>query len=274
MRGSCQPRSSCPHGSVLYGASSPLSDVMDRPLDLGVRSRRPRVDTLVRGRWLAVVGQTSAVLATYIVLGFPMPFTPVRPRRRALDLGQPRPSPALPAQRPARRSSGRLPDGLRPPAAFPAPVPDRRAGEPVRHAVPGTADDRGGVAVGALHHGAHAPRGGMRHHPHLLPSPPAVVPGGNVPPAAFLPGRRVGRHRAGRELRRRLRLAHRRGSAPPRRRAGRHGTGPGAGAAPDAARRPRRRRRPRTRHPLSPPSSSWPRTCRSSSRAMAPRART
>ncbi len=48
---------------------------MDRPLDLGVRSRRPRVDTLVRGRWLAVAGQMSAVLATYVVLGFPMPFT-------------------------------------------------------------------------------------------------------------------------------------------------------------------------------------------------------
>ena len=48
---------------------------MDRPLDLGVRSRRPRVDTLVRGRWLAVAGQMTAVLATYIVLGFPMPFT-------------------------------------------------------------------------------------------------------------------------------------------------------------------------------------------------------
>ena len=48
---------------------------MDRPLNLGLRSRRPRVDTLVRGRWLAVAGQTSAVLATYVVLGFPMPIT-------------------------------------------------------------------------------------------------------------------------------------------------------------------------------------------------------
>ncbi len=47
----------------------------ERPLDLGVRSRRPRVDTLVHGRWLAVAGQMSAVLATRFVLGFPMPFT-------------------------------------------------------------------------------------------------------------------------------------------------------------------------------------------------------
>ena len=43
------------------------------PLDLGLRSRRPRVDTLVRLRWLAVGGQMAAVLATRYVLGFPMP---------------------------------------------------------------------------------------------------------------------------------------------------------------------------------------------------------
>ena len=43
------------------------------PLELGLRSRRPRVDTLVRLRWLAVSGQLSAVLATRYLLGFPMP---------------------------------------------------------------------------------------------------------------------------------------------------------------------------------------------------------
>ncbi len=42
-------------------------------LELGLRSRRPRVDTLVRLRWLAVSGQLAAVLATRYVLGFPMP---------------------------------------------------------------------------------------------------------------------------------------------------------------------------------------------------------
>ena len=50
-----------------------MSDPTNRPLDLGHRSRRPRVDTLVRLRWLAVSGQMSAVLATWFVLGFPMP---------------------------------------------------------------------------------------------------------------------------------------------------------------------------------------------------------
>ena len=46
---------------------------MTQPLDLGHRSRRPRVDTLVRLRWLAVSGQLAGVLVTYWVLRFPMP---------------------------------------------------------------------------------------------------------------------------------------------------------------------------------------------------------
>ena len=51
-----------------------LTDLTTRPLDLGGRSRRPRVDTLVRLRWLAISGQLAAVLATRFVLGFEMPF--------------------------------------------------------------------------------------------------------------------------------------------------------------------------------------------------------
>jgi two-component system, sensor histidine kinase RegB len=42
-------------------------------LDLGRRSRRLRVDTLVRLRWLAVVGQATAVLFVRFGLGFPIP---------------------------------------------------------------------------------------------------------------------------------------------------------------------------------------------------------
>ncbi len=47
-----------------------------QPLEiaLGHRSRRPRVDTLVRLRWLAVSGQSAALLTTYFGLGFPLPF--------------------------------------------------------------------------------------------------------------------------------------------------------------------------------------------------------
>lgn len=43
-------------------------------VDFGHRSRRPRIDTLIRLRWLAVSGQLSAVLATRFALGFPIPF--------------------------------------------------------------------------------------------------------------------------------------------------------------------------------------------------------
>ncbi len=52
-----------------------MTDLTTRPLDLGARSRRPRVATLVRLRWLAISGQLAAVLATQFVLGFRMPFT-------------------------------------------------------------------------------------------------------------------------------------------------------------------------------------------------------
>ena len=42
-------------------------------LDLGRHSRRLHVDTLVRLRWLALSGQTVALLFTYFVLGFSLP---------------------------------------------------------------------------------------------------------------------------------------------------------------------------------------------------------
>jgi two-component system sensor histidine kinase RegB len=48
-----------------------MADSMD--LDLGRRSRRLRVDTLIRLRWLALCGQTVAVLLVHYVFGFPIP---------------------------------------------------------------------------------------------------------------------------------------------------------------------------------------------------------
>lgn len=42
-------------------------------IDLGRPARRLRIDTLSRLRWLAVAGQTCAVLFTYYGLGFPLP---------------------------------------------------------------------------------------------------------------------------------------------------------------------------------------------------------
>lgn len=48
-----------------------MRDLAD--LDLGGRARRLRVDTIVRLRWLAVAGQSAAVLTTFFGLGFPLP---------------------------------------------------------------------------------------------------------------------------------------------------------------------------------------------------------
>jgi two-component system sensor histidine kinase RegB len=45
----------------------------DLGIYLGRHSRRLRVDTLVRLRWLAVLGQTLAVFVTHFALGFPLP---------------------------------------------------------------------------------------------------------------------------------------------------------------------------------------------------------
>ena len=58
-----------------------------------------RLDTLVRLRWLAIAGQTAAVLFVHFGLGFPLPFVPVLRRHRALGLAQPRAPAALPGER-------------------------------------------------------------------------------------------------------------------------------------------------------------------------------
>ncbi len=42
-------------------------------IDFGRRARRLRVDTLVRLRWLAIAGQSAALLATHLGLGFSLP---------------------------------------------------------------------------------------------------------------------------------------------------------------------------------------------------------
>src|SRR3984893_937015 len=45
-------------------------------IDLGGRSRRLRVDTLVTLRWLALLGQAIALVVTYFGLGFSLPLGP------------------------------------------------------------------------------------------------------------------------------------------------------------------------------------------------------
>lgn len=45
-------------------------------IDLGRRSRRLRVDTLVKLRWLALIGQTTALVVTQFILDFSVPLGP------------------------------------------------------------------------------------------------------------------------------------------------------------------------------------------------------
>jgi len=51
-----------------------MPDLSD--IDLGRRARRLRVDTLVRLRWLAIAGQSTAVLGTFFGLRFNLPIGP------------------------------------------------------------------------------------------------------------------------------------------------------------------------------------------------------
>ena len=51
-----------------------MPDLSD--IDLGSHARRLRVDTLVRLRWLAIAGQSAAVLGTFFGLGFNLPIGP------------------------------------------------------------------------------------------------------------------------------------------------------------------------------------------------------
>jgi two-component system sensor histidine kinase RegB len=51
-----------------------MADFID--IDLGRRSRRLRVDTLVKLRWLALFGQAIALVVTRFALGFSLPFGP------------------------------------------------------------------------------------------------------------------------------------------------------------------------------------------------------
>lgn len=45
-------------------------------IDLGQRSRRLRVETLIKLRWLALAGQAAALIVTYYGLNFSLPFVP------------------------------------------------------------------------------------------------------------------------------------------------------------------------------------------------------
>ena len=58
-------------GEISARCHDPMTDLAD--LELGRRARRLRVDTLVRLRWLAILGQSGAVLTIEYGLGFELP---------------------------------------------------------------------------------------------------------------------------------------------------------------------------------------------------------
>ncbi len=66
--------------------------------------RSLRLQTLIRLRWLAVVGQSVAVAVVYLGLGFPLPICLVPRADRALGLAQYRPAHSL-----SRRATGSAP---------------------------------------------------------------------------------------------------------------------------------------------------------------------
>ena len=58
--------------------------------------RNVRLDTLVRLRWLAIIGQTTAVLVVYVGLDFPLPIWALPRGDRAVGLAQRSAAAALP----------------------------------------------------------------------------------------------------------------------------------------------------------------------------------
>jgi two-component system sensor histidine kinase RegB len=61
-------------GATISQGFKEMVDLTD--IDLGRRSRRLRIDTLVKLRWLALLGQLTALVATRFGLDFPVPLTP------------------------------------------------------------------------------------------------------------------------------------------------------------------------------------------------------
>ena len=175
---------------------------------------------------------------------------PALPSSR-LGRAQPRAAPPLSGEPPARRQCGDAAPRLRHPPARGAALPDRRAAEPVRDAVPRAGPDLGdGAARRERTLGARPPRGRLgdassssstgrcRGFPAQTLDAAASSTSTGIWTAILL-GTRLHRH---------LCLARRRGGAPARPGARRDRAGARPRAAPVPARRPRRRGGPRARH--------------------------
>ena len=113
--------------------------------------RNVRLDTLVRLRWLAIIGQTTAVLVVYFGLDFDAADLGLPRGDRAVGLAQRGAAPALSHDAAAGARPRRLAARLRHRRTGGAAVPDRRPAEPVRLSVPGAGAAVGDRAAAALH---------------------------------------------------------------------------------------------------------------------------
>ena len=81
-------------------------------LDLPFPSRTLRLETLIRLRWMALVGQATAVLTVYYVLGFPLPIWECLAAIARVGPGQHRAAAALSRNRTCRSGAGGRLSGL------------------------------------------------------------------------------------------------------------------------------------------------------------------
>ena len=211
--------------------------------------RQLRLSTLIRLRWLAVAGQTAAIAVVNLWFGFALPFAAcfaLISLSAWLNVGL---RVAFPA---SRRVSANwatlllaydllqlagllyLTGGLQKPIRHPAARPGARVGHQhaARQDVPDRRADAGGGDAAGLH-----------------PPAAAVVSRPELPGTAALSGWRVDGARVRAAVPGVLFVPCSRGGAAVVRRAGGHGAGAAARAAPVGARRSGRGRRARARHP-------------------------
>ena len=224
-----------------------FEDTFDSPDQLHLPQRRNvRLDTLLRLRWLAIIGQTVAVLVVHYGFDFQLPIwaclavialsawlnVALRVRFRMTQRLEPDRAAWLLAFDIAELAVLLLflTGGLQNPFRVPVPLP--------RAAV----SDRAAAAADLV---ARRLRRALRHRAGVLLLPAAVGRRRSTGTAVDLPGRRLALDSLGDRIHRRLRLAAHRGRPPVGRGARRDRAGAGPRAAPLAARRPRGRRRGR-----------------------------
>ncbi len=139
------------------------------------QSTRLRLNTLIRLRWLATVGQSVTVILVGLLVRLPAAGRPVLRADRLLGLAEPVPRLPLPGDPPAVAAGRACNPGLRRGAARRAAVSHRRTDQPVL-----PADDRAGRHLGHVAAAAHDGAAGRLRHggddaARLLPRAAALV---------------------------------------------------------------------------------------------------